>query len=289
MAMLFEAQQAPSRALLLAAGALAAAPALVRPADAVVSVGALAVAAIVATRRRMLTPRLIGLVLLGGLIVSLPYAALYVAIYGLRLSDYIRAGANQGFALGDLPWKAYVLLVTPRPWFPRSAGLVETLPFLLPGTAGLVTAAVTAPPAGRRMIALIAAVALPFLAMQLAYTDFQPPGLWRFHNAHYLKWLLPLAGAGLWIWLRSFGVWRQWAVSMAATLGLLALACLRPLPVAVGDRQPARMLLFRGALLRDWSEAYFSPVTIRDDAGTLVNVGSFHQIPDDYGERAIAV
>jgi hypothetical protein len=287
--MLFDSENAPPAGLLIAAGALAAAPPLVRPADGLVGIGALAVAAIVAARRELLTSRRIGLALLGGAIVALPYAALYLAIYGAKPSDYIRAGANQGFAVADLPWKAYTLLVSPRPWFPGEHSMVETLPFLLPGTAGLIALAAIGAPAQRRVLALIAAVALPFVAIQLAYTDFQPPGLWRYQNAHYLKWLFPLAGAGVWIWLRSFGVWRHWRAAMAATIALLLLACIRPLPVAAGETQPTRMLRFHGFLLRDWSEAYFAPAIIRDDAGTLANVASFHQVPDQSGERAIAV
>jgi hypothetical protein len=286
---LLERAEAPPAGLLIAAGALAAAPPLVRPADGLVGIGALAVAAWIVAQRGVLTPSRIALVLLGGVLVVLPYAALYCAIYGAQPSDYIRAGANQGFAFTDLPWKAYVLLVTPRPWFPDSRALVEMLPFLLPGTAGVVTLAILGTPAQRRMLAVVAAVALPFLAVQLSYTDLQPPGLWRFGNAHYLKWLFPLAGAGLWVWLRAFGVWRHWAVAMAATFALLLIACIRPLPVPVSDAQPARMLRFEGNLVRDWSEAYFSPAQIRDDAGVQGNVGAFHQIPDVLGERAIAV
>jgi len=289
VARMIAADHPPGRGLLIAAGALAAAPPLVRPADGLVGICALAVAAAIGARRGLVTPRRIGLVLLGGVLVVLPYALLYLAIYGFRVSDYIRSGAAQGFAFGDLPWKAYVLLVTPQPWFPGERSLLETLPFLWPGCAGLVMLAVIGTARQRQVLALIAAVAIPFVAIQLAYTDFQPPGLWRFQNAHYLKWLFPLGGAGLWFWLKSFGVWRHWAVAMAATVALGALACLRILPVPVGEDRPARMLLFEGNLLRHWQEAYFASTVIRDDAGTLNNVGRFHQVPDERGERALAV
>lgn len=289
MAMLFDEQCPPSTGLLIAAGALAAAPAVARPADAPAGVIALAVAAAVAWRRGLLTRRVVGLVLAGGLIVSVPCALLYLAIYGPHLSGYIISGKNQGFAFADLPWKAYVLLVTPRPWFPNDRGLLDIAPFLLPGAAGLIALAFIGKPAERLMLALIAAVALPLLAIQLTYTDFQPPGMWLYHNAHYLKWLLPLGGAGLWLWLRAFGHWGHWAVTMAATLALLAIACLRPLPAPVDSRTPARMLMFEGNLLRDPGEALFAPVEIHDTLGTMHNIHGFHQVPDDYGEREIAI
>jgi len=63
----------------------------------------------------------------------------------------------------------------------------------------------------------------------------------------------------------------------------------RPLPVAVPESVPARMLMFRGATTRFWDSAYFSPATLTDQEGSMINVGRFHQVPDDYGERALAV
>jgi len=289
MAMLFDCDGPPPSSLLIAAGVLAAAPPLARPADAPPGLAALAVASLVAYRRRLLTRRVIGLVLTGGLIITLPYALLYLAIYGPALSGYIISGKNQGFAFGDLPWKAYVLLVAARPWFPNARALIEVVPFLLPGLAGLVALAITGTAAQRRMLALIAAVGLPLLAIQLTYTDFQPPGMWLYHNAHYLKWLFPLGGAGLWLWLRAFGRWREWAVTMAATLALLALVCIRPLPRAVADDQPARMLLFQGNVLRFPGEALFASVVVHDALGTMRNIHGFHQVPDDRGEREITI
>lgn len=279
----------PPASLLATSGALIAALPATRPADGIGAAAALAALALIAARRGLLDRRTIGWVATGGLIVAIPYGVLYLAIYGPVLSGYIIAGKGQGFAFADLPWKAYTLLVTPRPWFPDGRGLVEVAPFLLPGLAGLIGTAVIGAGNQRVMLAIIAAIALPLLAVQLAYTDFQPPGMWTYGNAHYLIWLLPLAAGGVWLWLRSFGRWRDWAVMMAATLTLLAIVCIRPLPVAVGDDQPARMLRYRGNIARVWSEAYFASAIIRDDRGTMKNVGGFHQLPDDQGERAVAI
>ncbi|MGN6620235.1 MAG: hypothetical protein ACTHKR_04120 [Sphingomonas sp.] len=289
LAMLIDGDGKPAAGPLLAVGALVAALPATRPADAVGGIAALIAASLIAARRGVLNRRTVGLVAAGGLAVAIPYGLLYLAIYGPQLSGYIIAGKGQGFAFDDLPWKAYTLLIAARPWFPDGRGLIEVAPFLLPGMAGLLATAVTGSREARRMLALIAVIGLPLLAVQLAYTDFQPPGMWVFGNAHYLIWLLPLGGGGVWLWLRTFIRWREWAVAMAATLAVLALACVRPLPVAVGKDRPARMLQFQGALARQWSEAYFASVVVRDAKGTMKNVGGFHQLPDDHGEREIAI
>ena len=164
-----------------------------------------------------------------------------------------------------------------------------TLPGVMTaGAAQILLKSAGAVPAGRTVLAGQGPLVW-LLAVQLAYTDFQAPGMWVYGNAHYLIWLLPLGGAGLWLWLRAFGRWRDWAITMTATLALLAIICIRPLPVAVGPDQPARMLLFQGNLLRHWSEAYFASAVVWDAEGTMKNVGGFHQLPDDLGEREIAI
>jgi hypothetical protein len=214
---------------------------------------------------------------------------LHLVINGPQLGGYIMAGRAQGFAFADLPWRAYVLLVTPRPWFPQGQSLVEGLPLLVPGAAGLIVLALTVRRDMRWWIALIAAAAIPYTTLYLAYTDLQPPGLWLFNNAHYFKWMFPLFGLGLWVWLGSFGRVRTALIAAAALVAIFLPACFRLLPRPVADDQPARMLLFRGDPLRLWSEAYFAPAVIADSRGSLVNVGQFHQVPDADGVRAISV
>jgi hypothetical protein len=117
----------------------------------------------------------------------------------------------------------------------------------------------------------------------------QPPGVWGFSNAHYFKWLFPLFAVGTWLWLREFRSGRGAGRAIAVVAILLVPAAFRPMPVAVPDSVPARMLMFRGAADRAWDSAYFAPATITDAKGTLINVGRFHQVPDAYGERAVAV
>jgi len=279
----------PTAGRMVLVGVFAGALPMVRPTDALVSLCALVPVFVVLHRRGQLTSTGLGWTVLGGVGAISPFGLLHLAINGFTLGGYISAGRAQGFAFGDLAWRAYVLLITPRPWFPDARSLIEGLPLLVPGAAGLIVIAATKGRIARRWIALLALISLPYSATYLAYTDLQPPGLWLFNNAHYFKWLFPLFGLGLWFWIGSFGYLRSAAIATAALLITLLPACFRLVPTVVPDDQPARMLMFKGNTARVWSDAYFAPAVIEDSRGPLVNVGQFHQLPDSEGERAISV
>ena len=273
-------------ALLL--GALSAALPLVRPVDALVGAICLVVAGNALARRRGLTPGIVAAVLMGGLAVSVPYGLLYLAIYGPHPTAYMVAAAKTGFVPGDLGWKAHVLLVDPRPWFPASRSILETFPWILPGAAGLIAWGIVERGRARAVLVLLALVIVPVGALMLTYIDLQPPGLWEFGNIHYFKWVMPLFGVGIALWGRLLATTRGRGVLAATMLALLVPLGIRIDPVPVGDDVPARMLTFRGDTHRGWNEAYFASVVLRDDAGTQANVRDFHQVPDAGGERAIA-
>lgn len=287
--LVFPREARPTSRNLITLGVLAGALPLVRPSDALVSIVVLAITAFLLLRSKLPLVTSVAWIALGGVAIVLPFGLLHIAIHGPNPGGYISAGRNQGFAFADLPWRSYVLLITPRPWFPDGQSLIEGLPLLVPGAAGLIVIAATAGRHARRWIVIVAAVAVPYVATYLAYTDLQPPGLWRFNNAHYFKWLFPLFGFGLWWWLGSFGRLRTGLVALAALCVVMVPACFRLLPVPASEDQPARMLLFRGGTDRQWSDAYFASSVVTDSAGSLVNVGQFHQIPDAKGERAISV
>ncbi len=269
-------------------GVLAGALPLVRPIDISLSLICLGFA-LYAVRRRQPLVRASGLMLTGALIPIVPYVLLHLAIYGPHATQYMADAARNGFVPGDIGWKSYVLLVTPRPWFPGTRSILETMPWLLFGAAGAVALLATAF-RERRVAAilltiLIFASALPFIA----YVDLQPPGLWKFKNFHYFKWFVPYWGAGLFLWLRLLG---RSGHPLAAIFSLLAVSlplCIRITPVPVADTVPARMLLFRGDTSRDWAQAYFAPAVVTDSLGAQHNVHDFHLMPDAAGVRAIAV
>ena len=279
----------PGAREMLVFGLIGGALPLVRPTDGLMTILAgLFVAAALIRQRRLRAGGLLWAAL-GGLALIAPYAWLHLAIYGPHATDYARAAAAQGFAFADLPWKAYVVLITAAPWYPDSPSLVEVLPWVLPGAAGMILAWRAGDVRARMAIALVTLLALPYSALFLAYTDLQPPGLWTFSNAHYFKWIFPFLGLGFWLWLRAFRDRRGAMRALAALLAVLLPALIRPLPVPVPQAVPARMLMFRGATDRVWDSAYFAPATITDAQGGMINVGRFHQVPDPYGERALAV
>jgi hypothetical protein len=279
----------PRRNRLIAMGAIAGALPLTRVTDVLVSAIVLGFLVCALWRQHRLTAAGIAWIAIGGLLPCLIYLPLHLAIYGAQASPYAVAAANTGFVFTDLPWKSYVLLITPQPWYPDCQSLIEGLPWLLPGGAGLTIAAGMRDKQARRALALIAIVAIPYSLLALAYVDLHPPGLWHFNNAHYFKWLFPFFGAGVWLWLLSFRSRRSAIAAIAALFLWLAPACVRVTPRAVADDRPARMLLFKGDTARDWHDGYFAAATITDSAGRLTNIGQFHQVPDAAGQRALGI
>ncbi len=273
----------------VAFGLLAAAIPLVRPVDALISAFGLAVLAVVLLRRRALSPRIALLVCASGTAVVAGYAALHLAIYGPHATPYMIAAARTGFIWSDIGWKAYVLLIHAEPWFPDTQAILERMPWLPLGLAGLIGVGVAGDAAQRRVAGLLVLLAIPVSAVMLTYADLQPPGLWRFGNIHYFKWTLPLFALGVMLAVRLAREPGRWAMLAVMTAACFAPLLLRIVPSPVDDGTPARMLVFRGDTARAWDEAYFAPVAIRDSAGAMTHINDFHQVPDATGQRAIAV
>ena len=129
----------------------------------------------------------------------------------------------------------------------------------------------------------------PVSAVMLTYADLQPPGLWFYGNIHYFKWVMPSFGVGVLLSWRLLRSPRGRQVWLSALAGCLVPVGIRVDPVPVAERQPARMLFFTGDRHRDKAEAYFAAVRIVDSRGVMRNVNDFHQVPDDHGERAVAI
>lgn len=260
-----------------------------RPADLLVSIIIGLCTLIVLAVRRRLSPIALAWLAGAAALPVLVYLGLHLAIYGPYPTPYMLASARTGFVFGDLPWKAYVLLVTARPWFPGALSLVEKMPWLPLGCAGILALLPTL--RGRRGQAwgLILGTAFAYILLMLCYTDLQPPGLWQFNNAHYFKWLYPLLAVGVVLLvqgLRTPG--RRWPV--VAGLGLTAAACcIRIVPQPVAQDVPARMLFFRGDARADWNGGYFAPAMLTDRLGAMENVRDFHQVPDGDRIRALAI
>jgi len=270
----------PRRCWLL--GLVAVLVATLRPGDLVLTVPPLLVCLLVDLRTRRLTWRDGVMFVIGGLVPGCLYLALHVAIYGLRPSFYMDWSAGIGFTLHGLGWKAYVILVDPRPWIGGGEGLLKRAPWLILGIAGLV-------PALRRPVpAMLALTLLVHSLMYLAYVDLLPTGFWRYMNVHYWTWAFP--GFAL-LGLKLLGDLLRPATRPLAAGSLavvVALLCVRLVPV------PARGTATVDALdytlpTPAFDTTYFGDVTLHDDAGTLVNVKQIRAIPMPGGVRVMAL
>ncbi|RYD54332.1 MAG: hypothetical protein EOP60_07835 [Sphingomonadales bacterium] len=250
-------------------GALLMLVPLVRPADAAV----VAMIAPFALWRMLL--RDLAAMAGAGLGLFATYAALHLAIYGARWSDYVLLSREYGLNFSDLPWKAYVLLVDPSAWFPGETGLLRTMPWLLIGAAGLLLGLATLRGAARALWLCLGLSALAYCAVLFAYVDLLPSGMWRYNNVHYFKWMLPLFALSVMLFVR----WARAAPrrSMALIAALVLASCIRPDPVVVGPAAPARALRFAGS--GAWTDIYMARSAISDARGLQRNFFEYHQVP----------
>ncbi|MEP9360273.1 hypothetical protein [Sphingomonas sp. KR3-1] len=261
-------------------GLLLMAIALVRPADIVVSavIGGFALWRPVLMERRWADlAKAIG----GAAAAFFPYAALYLAIYGWRLTDYTILSGDYGFAFSDLGWKASILLVDPAPWFPGETGLLRVLPWLLTGAAGLILGVWRLHGPARWLTLCMALVALLYTVMMLAYVDLVPTGMWRFFNAHYFKWLFPMAVLFSWLLV----TWRDTRGLTVVAL-LVLLACFRIVPRPAEPGEPAKALAF-AAPVAPWQDIYFARSAVQDAKGVQRSPADYHQLL--VGEKVVAI
>lgn len=281
-------RKAPDRTRdLITLGSLAGLLPLVRPMDAISGAICLAFAAYGLWQRARLKVRAVCFVLIGAAIPILPYLALHFVIYGPRPSDYQLTLSGMGFVFGDLGWKSYILLINPRPWYPETWSILEVCPWMLFGAAGIASGFILRRD-GRTpyalVVVLILASAIPFLA----FVDLQPPGLFRFKNIHYFKWMMPFFGCAALMWLRFLGSRHDRKVALFATVAFFLPLGIRDVPVTIAEAQPARMLMFKSDISRAWEPRYYGQAAVTDSIGRQENVRSYHQMPDDRGVRAIA-
>jgi hypothetical protein len=270
-----------SRAAVL--GLLLAAIPLARPGDAPVAatIGAIVIAIVGLRDRR---GRAVAAIVAAGLAAIALYGALHLAIYGPRLTVYMTSSAVYGLKLPWLPWKAYVLLVEPQPWFPDGPSLLAVCPWIPFGVAGLAVTIACRP--DQRLAALTVGLpALAYAVTLLSYVDLLPSGMWRYGNIHYFKWLLPMfALFGL---LFARGWLRHKRASAAALTVVLLAASIRLVPVGAAPDEPARALIF-SAVQDRFNPIYMARSIIADRAGTMRNTIEYHQVPREGSVWAIA-
>lgn len=251
-----------------------------RPGDIVVAIPiGLAAAGLIARKRDW---RGMALMVAGGSAVMIPYALLWLAIWGPRASPYMELGSGIGFNFHWLGWKAYLILIEPRPWFPQGTaqmgGIIRFAPWLPLGAAGAVMALLLP---GRRLASLVLLVpSLAYLILTLAYVDLLPSGLWRHKNIHYFKWVFPLFALLAFRFVITFRTAPIWHGTALATV--LAISCLRYTPIPAGPDYPARLIVYRA----NNSEfiAYFADTVLTDRGGGMRNFYEYHPVPDEDGK-----
>lgn len=271
----------------LALGALAAAVPFTRPTDGLLVAVWASGASVLASRERAVRLPDLAALALGAVVVLLPEAALWLGVHGAHESQYMINSRGLGFAFDSAGWKTYLLLSTPRPWFPYGAGIVQRLPWVLPGLAGMLAIPFIARGLPRGLLALMAAMIVAYCLLFFCYVDLIPPGLWRYNNIHYFKWTLPglvLLGVTL---LRALAAGPR-RPALAAAVGVVLLADIRLSPQPAAAAQPAWMIQIPGPV-PGFDEAYFGAVTLRDARGPMRPVRDFRALPDQQGWRLVAL
>jgi hypothetical protein len=267
-------------------GLCSAAAPLVRPTDAALSATAVLYVLIVRWRQRQLHLSHIIWLVLGGAAATLPFSALYVSIYGLHLSPYMLHEREIGFAFSQLGWKAYLLLVEPRPWYPLEQGLLVSFPWLVISLTELCLLVVARRnETGRPALILLALMIVVHWTLYFAYVDLLPSNIWRYHVVHYLKWTLPGLGLLCWLFLRR--VWQspQWQYGLLVVLVVGALA-IRVVPIPAGPDDDADMLRYTASPPPGWDDTYLQDWAFSDALGPLGRLG-VRVLPDSQGVRVL--
>lgn len=218
---------------------------------------------------------------------SLPLTAgvsLHLAIYGAEPSDYMRLSATYGEQFERIGWKAYLILIEPRPWFPDCHGLFMMLPWIPFGLCGFVLAAMKQ--RDRAVVSMIALAVVVYCSIALCYMDLIPSGLWKFGNVHYFKWVFPAIALVLWIMIRDGR--DQPRLTLAVVVAMLTLTAVRIEPVQTGSLSPARLVVFHGPKV-PYANIYNAHSTLSDRHGVMRNIFDFHLVPTSqagtvYGE-----
>jgi hypothetical protein len=278
-----------------AVGLIATAIPAIRPTDALFSLICVVGLAGCAAAERRLRGRDIAAAAVGGALVAIPYLVLYVRIYGWHPTAYMTVAGRFGFNFRDLPFKTFVLLDDPRPWFGEGVGICQRFPWLPLGIAGALAMPWSLRgPARRAAIVLVVALAA-YYALYFSYADLLPTGLWLYENIHYFAWTLP--GLALLGWLLLRALWsgsgaagRSWIgrrlIPLAALLATAILLSVRQMPVPVAGDDDARLAVFETRPL-DWETGYSGNFAVSDRRGILENPFDMHTVPD--GPEILAV
>ena len=265
-------------------GALAGALPLIRPTDGII--GAICLVWLAATdlRAARLRRRDLGLIIAGLALPVLPYAALYLAIYGLHPTAYMINSGNIELTVHNPIWRACVLLIEPRQWFFAGSGILSRIPWLLLGFAGALWA-------WRKggVLALLSVCLTAYCLFFLCYIDLLPTGLWRYFNVHYFKWTLP--GFGLLGWLLLGDLRLRRRTAWVALAVVLILSCIRVTPRPAVPNEPAVAVDIPGPAATEGNTTMNPELAVADADGVISNITMMRAFPfpSSNGVRLIAL
>lgn len=267
-------------------GVLSAAIPLFRPTEAVLVAPCLAALLLHDLRHGRLRIAAWAATIIAGAVPVFVYATLHVAIYGAHPSEYMLLSRDIGFTLYDLGWKAYVILMDPRPWFLDGTGLLRRAPWIVLAVAGMFAAFFRG-----RFSALLALLLALHAVLYLSYIDLLPVGLWRYNNIHYWTWAFPgyaLVAAMLLRDLFAPVTRTQRPVALASVAATAVLACLHLDPAPADAATPAKMLAYTGPDT-GFMPVYFEKLELTDQAGPQTNIAQFRAFPVPSGLRVVGL
>lgn len=122
-------------------------------------------------------------------VVAVAGATLHVLIHGWGASEYMRHSSRFSLIPAMIPFRAYVMLISPIEFFGSGIGIIPYMPWVGLGLLGLVYTGFS-----KREFAALNISAAVLIAVYLSYPDWWPGNVWRFNLIHYLVWPLLLCG-----------------------------------------------------------------------------------------------
>ena len=165
--------------------------------------------------------------------------------------------------------------------------MVSRFPWLLLSIAGMIALPWIARGRVLGLLAILAAMIAGHCVLFFAYVDLLPSGLWRYHNIHYFKWVLPGAALIGFVFLRALLTDRRRPAGIVLAVVLL-ISAVRLDPRRTDDMHAAWMVQVPGPR-PSIGESYYGHFALADESGPLVMMRDYRAMPDGQGWRLIAL
>ncbi|UEM01401.1 hypothetical protein JL101_015435 [Skermanella rosea] len=236
--------------------------------------------------------------LAGGIVGAAAVTAIYLAIHGFTLSEYLKISNDIGFTFTSFPIKFHVLFVNPLALYGQGTAILKLYPWLFLSFVGAVCLLFD-----RSRLATVSACVLLHIAFYSCYADLLPTNILHFKLIHYLKWTFPFLGLFAWLAARDMLGGRRAVPVMGCAVVLFVLLSVRidlekiALPGAAleppqrfhasfEDMRPiAAIDLPVGPMRIDGLGSW--PLSLEADGRSLRRYAEFLSIPQPYGLRLL--